>query len=69
MANPLYQALGGNRGNMMDDFQRFIQQMQGRNPHEEITRLLQSGRVSQAQLNQAQQMAQQILPQLQGRKR
>lgn len=69
MANPLYQALGGNRGNMMDDFQRFMQQMQGRNPHEEITRLLQSGRVSQAQLNQAQQMAQQILPQLQGRKR
>jgi hypothetical protein len=69
MANPLFQALGGNRGNMMDDFQRFMQQMQGRNPHEEITRLLQSGRVSQAQLNQAQQMAQQILPQLQGRKR
>lgn len=69
MANPLYQALGGNRGNMMDDFQRFMRQMQGRNPHEEIARLLQSGRVSQAQLNQAQQMAQQILPQLQGRKR
>lgn len=66
MANPLYQALGGNRGNMMDDFQRFMQQMQGRNPHEEITRLLQSGRVSQAQLNQAQQMAQQILPQIRG---
>ena len=66
MANPLYQALGGNRGNMMGDFQRFLQQMQGRNPHEEINRLLQSGRVSQAQLNQAQQMAQQILPQIRG---
>lgn len=66
MANPLYQALGGNRGNMMGDFQRFMQQMQGRNPHEEINRLLQSGRVSQAQLNQAQQMAQQILPQIRG---
>ena len=66
MANPLYQALGGNRGTMMGDFQRFMQQMQGRNPHEEINRLLQSGRVSQAQLNQAQQMAQQILPQIRG---
>lgn len=66
MANPLYQALGGNRGNMMGDFQRFMQQMQGRNPHEEINRLLQSGRISQAQLNQAQQMAQQILPQIRG---
>ena len=66
MANHLYQALGGNRGNMMDEFQRFMQQMQGRNPHEEINRLLQSGRVSQAQLNQAQQMAQQILPQIRG---
>lgn len=66
MANPLYQALGGNRGNMMGEFQRFMQQMQGRNPHEEINRLLQSGRVSQAQLNQAQQMAQQILPQIRG---
>lgn len=66
MANPLYQALGGNRGNMMGDFQRFMQQMQGKNPHEEINKLLQSGRVSQQQLNQAQQMAQQILPQIRG---
>ena len=66
MANPLYQALGGNQGNMMGDFQRFMQQMQGKNPHEEINKLLQSRRVSQQQLNQAQQMAQQIVPQLQG---
>ena len=67
MPNPLFQTFGGNRQpNMMGDFQRFMQQMQGRNPHEEINRLLQSGRVSQAQLNQAQQMAQQILPQIRG---
>jgi hypothetical protein len=44
----------------MADFQKFMQQMQGRNPHEEIAKLLQSGRVSQQQLNQAQQMAQQF---------
>lgn len=60
MSNPLYQALGGSRGNMMSDLQNFMQQMQGKNPHEEIAKLLQSGQISQAQLNQAQQMAQQM---------
>ena len=61
MSNPLFQALGGRQQpNMMGDFQKFMQQMQGRNPHEEIAKLLQSGRVSQQQLNQAQQMAQQM---------
>lgn len=62
MSNPLFKALGGNQQpNMMADFQKFMQQMQGRNPHEEIAKLLQSGRVSQQQLNQAQQMAQQFM--------
>lgn len=61
MSNPLFQALGGGQQNPMADFQKFMQQMQGRNPHEEIARLLQSGRVSQQQLNQAQQMAQQFM--------
>jgi hypothetical protein len=60
MSNPLFNAFGGNQPNMMGDFQKFMQQMQGRNPHEEIAKLLQSGRVSQQQLNQAQQMAQQM---------
>ena len=64
MPNPLFQTFGGNRQpNMMGDFQRFLQQMQGKNPHEEIAKLLQSGRVSQAQLNQAQQMASQFASQ------
>ena len=44
----------------MGDFQRFMQQMQGRNPNEEIAKLLRSGRISQQQLNQAQKMAQQM---------
>ena len=60
MSNPLYQALGGNRGDMMGDFQNFMQQMQGKNPRAEIAKMLQSGQISQAQLNQAQQMAQQM---------
>lgn len=45
---------------MMAQFRRFMQQMQGKNPHEEINKLLQSGKISQQQLNQAQQMAQQM---------
>lgn len=61
MSNPLFQALGGNQNNMMASFQRFMQQMQGKNPSEEINKLLQSGRISQQQLNQAQQMAQQFV--------
>lgn len=60
MSNPLFNALGGGQQNIMGQFQQFMQQMQGKNPHEEINRLLQSGRISQQQLNQAQQMAQQM---------
>lgn len=59
--NPLFQALGGNQPNMMADFQRFMQQMRGINPQNEINRMLQSGQINQQQLNQAQQQAQQIL--------
>lgn len=61
MSNPLFNALGGNQPNMMSDFQMFMQQMQGRNPHQEIANLLQSGRISQNQLDQAQRMAQQMM--------
>lgn len=61
MSNPLFQALNQNsQGNMMSDFQRFMQQMQGKNPQEEINKLLRSGKISQSQLNQAQQMAGQM---------
>ena len=60
MSNPLFKAMGGNQPNMMGDFQRFMQQMQGRDPNQEIANLLQSGRISQQQLNQAQHMAQQM---------
>lgn len=60
MSNPLFKAMGGNQTNMMSDFQRFMQQMQGRDPNQEIANLLQSGRISQQQLNQAQKMAQQM---------
>lgn len=63
MSNPIFNALGGGmipQNNMFAQFQQFRQQMQGKNPHEEINKLLQSGVINQQQLNQAQQMAQQM---------
>lgn len=63
MPNQLFNALGGNMmpgNNIFLQFQQFRQRMQGINPHEEINKLLQSGAVSQQELNQAQQMAQQF---------
>lgn len=63
MSNPIFDAIGGNMmqgNNMLAQFQQFKKHMQGKNPHEEINRLLQSGAISQQELNQAQQMAQQF---------
>ncbi|MBQ8797219.1 MAG: hypothetical protein IJZ56_03375 [Oscillospiraceae bacterium] len=60
MSNPLFQALG-EQNNIMGDFQKFMQQMQGINPRQEINRLLQSGQISQQQLNEAQRQAQQLM--------
>lgn len=61
MSNPIFNALGGvSNNNILQQFQAFKQQMQGKNPHEEINKLLRSGAISQEQLNQAQQMAQQM---------
>lgn len=61
MSSPVFGAMGGqNGGNMLHQFQKFMQQMKGKNPQEEINKLLQSGKVSQQQLNQVQQQAQQM---------
>nr|DAH38244.1 MAG TPA: hypothetical protein [Caudoviricetes sp.] len=67
MANPFLQALGG--GQMpgpMGQFQRLMQQFnqfratfQG-DPKAEVEKLLQSGKMSQQQLNQLQAMAKQF---------
>lgn len=64
MANPLFQALGGGRlpgpmGNfqqLMQQFQQFRQSFQG-DPKAEVEKLVQSGKISQQQLNQLQQAA------------
>ena len=72
MSNILYNMFGRNAmpGNVPMDivqqFQQFSQQMQGKDPVSEINKLLQSGQISQQQLNQAQQMAQQMQNVLKG---
>lgn len=64
MGNPLFNLLGGKNnngpGNVLQQFQQFKKQMQGVNPQEEVQKLLQSGKISQAQLDKAQQMARQM---------
>lgn len=64
MANPIFNALNGNKGNgtgnIFHQFQQFKSKMQGINPQEEVQKLLQSGKISQAQLDKVQQMAQQM---------
>lgn len=61
MSNPLYQLLGANQqDNMLSQFQNFVNSMKGKDPNVEINRLLQSGRITQQELNQAQQIAHQM---------
>lgn len=61
--NPLYEQMQNNQfaggGNMLQRFQQFRQNFRG-NPQEQVQQLLNSGKVSQAQYNQAVQMAQQF---------
>ena len=58
--NPLYNEMQNNQpGNMFQRFQQFRKSFKG-DPQEQIQQLLNSGRVSQQQYNQAVQMAQQF---------
>ena len=61
MNNPFFGALGGGNGffQMMQQFQQFKENFHG-DPKAEVEKLLQSGKLSQAQLNQLQQMAKQF---------
>ena len=57
--NPLYNDMQSNQGGMLQRFQQFRQNFRG-NPQEQVQQLLNSGKVSQQQYNQAVQMAQQF---------
>lgn len=73
MSNPLFNALGGGmpQGNepmqMIQQFMQFKQNFKG-DPKAEVEKMLQSGRISQQQLNQVQQMAGQFQHMLKGMK-
>ena len=66
MANPLFQALRGPMPGPMGQCQRMMQQFQQfkagfqGDPQQEVQKLLQSGKMSQQQLNQLQEMAKQF---------
>lgn len=60
--NPLFQMMsnpGGNVMNLLQQFKQFRSTFQG-NPQEQVQQLLRSGRVSQAQYENAVKMAQQL---------
>lgn len=61
MNNPFFGAMGGGNGfmQMVQQFQKFKANFHG-DPKAEVKKLLQSGKLSQAQLNQLQQMAKQF---------
>ena len=63
MPNPLFQQLGGMSQNpmtqMLSEFQKFKQNFRG-DPQQEVQKLLNSGKMTQQQYNQLQQMAMQM---------
>ena len=65
MTNPFFNALGGGNTpvgwfqHMVQQFNQFRSSFQG-DPKAEVEKLLQSGRMSQQQLNQLQEMAKQF---------
>lgn len=59
--NPFFNAMGGNKQpNMMQQFQQFMNQMKGKDPNAVIQDMIQSGKITQDQYNQARQQAQQM---------
>lgn len=68
MSNPLFNLFGGNQAMnpMLQRFNQFRQMFKG-NPQQQVQQMLNSGRISQEQYNQAVQTANQIMRMLGGR--
>lgn len=68
MSNPLYQMMGQQmpQNNLLQRFQQFQQMFRG-DPRQQVQQLLNSGRVSQSQYNQAVQMANQFAKMIGGK--
>lgn len=62
--NPLFQQMQGNT--LIERFRQFQQMFRG-NPQQQVQQLLNSGKVSQAQYNQAVQMANQLQHMIRGK--
>lgn len=62
--NPLYSALGGQQAQqnepIADNFISFMKQMRGQNPQQIINQMVQSGQLTQQQLNVVQQRAREM---------
>ena len=68
MANPLFQALGGNKNaanSIVQQIMGFKNQFQG-DPQQKVQELLNSGKMTQEQCNSLMQQAQTILSQIGG---
>lgn len=59
MSNPIYGLLNGHQNNMLAQFQQFKQSFKG-DPNQTINQMLQSGKVTQEQVNRATQIANQM---------
>lgn len=62
MPNELYKEMNQQNGGdpLMQNFTNFMNQMKGQNPRSIINQMVQSGQISQQQLNMVQQKAQQM---------
>lgn len=61
MSNPLYNMIGNNsnQNNLLQRFQRFRQSFQG-NPQQQVQQLLNSGKITQQQYDQAVRQAKEL---------
>lgn len=66
MSNPLFQQFQPQNNNIIQQFNQFRQTFKG-NPQQQVQQMLNSGRITQEQYNQAVQMANQFQRILQGR--
>lgn len=68
MANPLYNLLNKQSGqsSQIAQFQKFMESMKGKDPNTIINELVSSGKLTQAQLDQAQAQAKQMQGQFDG---
>lgn len=62
MSNPILQQLPNqnSQNNMIEQFKQFKNSIQGQNPKQAVMNLLQQGKISNPQLQQLMQMAQQF---------